>query len=365
MKIPLNDLSRETAEVLPSLEAATSRVFKRGWFLMGKELTDFEQAFTDYLGVDHCIAVANGTDSLELALHCIGIEAKDRVIVAPNAAMYGTIAVSRVNAEPIFADVDTDSLCMSADSLDRVAATTHAKAVIVTHLYGQMADMKSILAVASRHSLLVIEDCAQAHGAHKDRRFAGTFGDIGCFSFYPTKNLGALGDAGAIVTNNPTFAETARALRQYGWKSRKYQVELPHGRNSRMDELQAAFLLAKLPNLDYRNARRKKIWQYYCDSIGDRLRFVGNASEDFVAHLCVVRSACRDTLRQRLIDCGVDTDIHYPIPDHHQPVWGGQFTSVSLPAAEQACREILTLPCFPEMTDNEISYVVETVRQSL
>jgi len=365
VKIPLNNLSRETAENLPSLEAAISRVLKRGWFLMGKELSDFEQAFAAYLGVGNCIALANGTDAIELALYCSGIETGDRVIVAPNAGMYATIAVSRANAEPIFADVDGDSLCISAEGLGKVAETANAKAVVVTHLYGQMADMGSILEVASQHNLLVIEDCAQAHGARKAGRFAGTLGDIACFSFYPTKNLGALGDAGAIVTNNHAFAETARAIRQYGWKSRKYQVELPHGRNSRMDELQAAFLLAKLPKLDERNARRKAIWQYYRDSIGNRLRFVGHTREDFVAHLCVVRSAYRDTLRQRLAGHGIDTDVHYPIPDHRQPLWDGQFSSVSLPVAEQACQEIFTLPCFPEMTDIETSYVVETLRKSI
>jgi len=365
VKIPLNNLSRETADILPSLNDVTARVFKRGWFLMGKELSDFEQAFATYLGVSNCVGLANGTDALEFALYCSGIEAKDRVIVAPNAGMYASIAVLRANAQPIYTDVDGDSLCMSAEKLALVATTANAKAVIVTHLYGQMADMESILKVASQHNLLVIEDCAQAHGARKAGRFAGTLGDIACFSFYPTKNLGALGDAGAIVTNNHAFAETARAIRQYGWKSRKYQVELPHGRNSRMDELQAAFLLAKLPKLDQRNARRKAIWQYYRDSIGDRLRFVGHTSEDFVAHLCVVRSAYRDTLRQRLSEHGIDTDIHYPIPDHRQPLWNERFSSVSMPIAELACQEVFTLPCFPEMTDNETSYVVETLRKSL
>ena len=365
VKIPLNNLSRETAKILPSLEAATSRIFKRGWYLMGKELAEFEHAFATYLGVSNCIGLANGTDALELALYCIGIEAKDKVIVAPNAGMYASIAVSRANAQPVFADVDGDTLCMSAEKLALVAATANAKAVIVTHLYGQMADMESILAVTSQHNLLVIEDCAQAHGARKAKRFAGTFGDIACFSFYPTKNLGALGDAGAIVTNNPAFAETARAIRQYGWKSRKYQVELPHGRNSRMDELQAAYLSVKLPELNQRNARRRAIWQYYQDSIGNRLSFVGTANEDFVAHLCVIRSAHRDTLRQKLANQGIDTDIHYPIPDHHQPLWNENLTSVSMPIAELACQEVVTLPCFPEMTDIETNYVADTLRKCL
>jgi dTDP-3-amino-2,3,6-trideoxy-4-keto-D-glucose/dTDP-3-amino-3,4,6-trideoxy-alpha-D-glucose/dTDP-2,6-dideoxy-D-kanosamine transaminase len=365
MKIPLNNLSRETGEIQSGLDEATARVLKRGWFLMGKELADFEKAFATYMGMDYCIALANGTDALEFALHCIGIEARDQVIVAPNAGMYASIAVLRTNAEPVFADVDDNSLCMSADTLDKTAVTASAKAVIVTHLYGQMADMESILAVAARHNLFVIEDCAQAHGARKAGRFAGSFGDIACFSFYPTKNLGALGDAGALVTNNFAFAETARALRQYGWKSRKYQVELPHGRNSRLDELQAAFLLVKLPRLDQRNTRRRAIWQYYHDSLGTRLRFIGRGGEDFVAHLCVARSTHRDVLRQRLADHGIDTDIHYPIPDHHQPVWREMMSHISTPIAEQACQEVLTLPCFPEMTDNETSYVVDALRKYL
>jgi aminotransferase EvaB len=365
MNIPVNDLSRETASMRAGLDAAAARVLDRGWFLMGPELPAFEEAFSRYLGAEHCIAVANGTDALEVTLRTVGLAPGDGVIVSPNAGMYGVVAAVQVGAEPIFADVADDRLCMTAESLERAAAGARAKAVIVTHLYGQLADMPSILAAAKRHDLIVIEDCAQAHGARLDGRFGGTFADIACFSFYPTKNLGALGDAGAIVTRRPDYAETARLLRQYGWRGGKYRVDLARGRNSRMDELQAAFLLAKLPHLDSRNARRKEIWKYYRDSVGERLRLVGSPGDDFIAHLCVARSSERDALRQRLSERGIATDVHYPIPDHRQPVWGEKYSPVSMPVSERACREVYTLPCFPEMTDAEIDHVAGSLKQSL
>jgi dTDP-4-amino-4,6-dideoxygalactose transaminase len=362
MKIPMNDLRRQTAAIRADLNIAAARVFERGWYLMGEETLNFEHGFANYLGVGHCIAMANGTDSLELALRCLDIDVGDRVIVTPNAGMYGSVALLHAGAEPLFADVD-GSLCMSTESLDYVASTAHAKAVIVTHLYGQMADMDAVLKIATRRGLRVIEDCAQAHGARANGRAAGNFGDIGCFSFYPTKNLGALGDAGAIVTNDANLAEKARILRQYGWKAGKYRIEIPNGRNSRMDELQAAFLLAKLRYVDRWNARRKSIWEQYRIAVGDHL--VGAAGESFVAHLCVMVSPERDALRQRLAARGIATEVHYPIPDHRQPVWQERFAPLSLPRAELACDQVLTLPCFPEMTEEETAYVVAALRELL
>ncbi|HSN18556.1 MAG TPA: DegT/DnrJ/EryC1/StrS family aminotransferase [Gammaproteobacteria bacterium] len=361
MKVLFNDLKRETAELRAQLDAAAARVMERGWYLVGEELKSFEQAFARYLGVNHSLGMANGTDALELALRCLDVGAGDKVIVAPNAGMYGTIAVSRVGAEPVFADVDPHNLCLSPAGVE-AAARCGAKAVIITHLYGQMADAKGIVTVARKHGLRVIEDCAQAHGARRDGTLAGTLGDIACFSFYPTKNLGALGDAGGVATNDATLADKAATLRQYGWKG-KYRVEVPHGRNSRMDELQAAFLLAKLPHLDARNERRRAIWRRYREALGGKLQLVGNDGADFVAHLCVLRSPDRDGLRQRLSDAGIATDIHYPIPDHRQPVWGGRFDAVSLPAAEKACAEVLSLPCFPEMTEQEVAHVTDALRK--
>ena len=359
--IPFNDLKRETVELRPELDAAVTRVLDRGWYLVGEELKSFEQAFARYLGISHCLGMANGTDALELALRCLDVGMGDKVIVAPNAGMYGTIAVSRVGAEPLFADVDAQSLCLTPASVE-AAANAGAKAVIITHLYGQMADAKGIVAVACKHGMKLIEDCAQSHGARRDGAISGTVGDIACFSFYPTKNLGALGDAGGVATADAKLAEKAAALRQYGWKG-KYRVEVPHGRNSRMDELQAAFLSVKLPHLDRRNEQRKAIWKRYRDALGGKLQLVGSDGADFVAHLCVLRTPGRDALRQRLTDAGIATDIHYPIPDHRQPVWGGRFDALSLPVAEKACAEVLSLPCFPEMTDQEVAQVADALRK--
>jgi dTDP-3-amino-2,3,6-trideoxy-4-keto-D-glucose/dTDP-3-amino-3,4,6-trideoxy-alpha-D-glucose/dTDP-2,6-dideoxy-D-kanosamine transaminase len=361
LAIPFNDLKRETQGMRQELDAAAARVLDRGWYLVGEELKNFEQAFAGYLGMKHCLGVANGTDALELALRCLDIGSGDKVVVAPNGGMYGTIAVSRVSAEPVFIDVDPKSLCMAPVGL-KAAADAGAKTVIVTHLYGQMADIAGLLATAHKLGLKVIEDCAQSHGARRAGGLAGSFGDISCFSFYPTKNLGALGDAGGIATNDAQLAEKAATLRQYGWKG-KYRVEVPHGRNSRMDELQAAFLSAKLPHLDRRNAQRKAIWSRYRDALKGRLEMVGTDGEDFVAHLCVLRTPERDSLRQKLTEHGIATDIHYPIPDHRQPVWAGRFSGLSLPVSEQACAEVLTLPCFPEITDQEVAYVADTLKQ--
>lgn len=359
--IPFNDLKRETIGLRPQLDAAVGRVLDRGWYLVGEELKNFEQAFAGYLGIAHCLGMANGTDALELALRCLDVGGNDKVIVAPNAGMYGSIAVSRVGAELVFADVDPQNLCLTPASIE-AAAKSGTKAVIVTHLYGQMADAKGVVAAARKHGLKVIEDCAQAHGARRDGAIAGTVGDIACFSFYPTKNLGALGDAGGVATGDAKLAEKAAALRQYGWKG-KYRVEVPYGRNTRMDELQAAFLLVKLPQLDQRNERRRAIWRQYRDALGGKLRLVGSDDAGFVAHLCVLLTPDRDGLRQRLTDAGIATDIHYPIPDHLQPVWGGRFDKVSLPVAERACAEVLSLPCFPEMTDQEVAQVADTLRK--
>jgi aminotransferase EvaB len=234
-------------------------------------------------------------------------------------------------------------------------------AVIVTHLYGRIAAVERLAAVCARNGCALIEDCAQAHGAERGGRKAGTFGVIGCFSFYPTKNLGALGDAGALVTADERTAETLRRLRQYGWES-KYRVERVGGRNSRLDELQASILRAKLPHLDEWNARRRHIMRRYYDSLPAGISMVAPEGSDHVAHLCVVRCPQRAKLREWLTALRIGTDIHYPIPDHRQPGMQGIFPrDLSLPATEAAAAEILTLPCFPEMTENEIVRVCDAL----
>jgi dTDP-4-amino-4,6-dideoxygalactose transaminase len=301
---------------------------------------------------------------LELGLRSLGVSTGKTVAVVANAAMYGTTAVLACGAEPVFVDIDPVSLLMDPAALARIAATRRIDVVIVTHLYGQLADMPAFLALAEKHGFLLFEDCAQAHGARDAHgRKAGSFGAAASFSFYPTKNLGALGDGGAVVTNDAATASTLRKLRQYGWTA-KYRNELQGGRNSRLDELQAAFLLVMLPLLDGWNARRREIANRYSREIrNDRIVVPPTRGADFVAHLYVVRPADRLALQQHLAAADVGSEIHYPVPDNRQPLFDERFSECALPNTGDACANVLTLPCFPELTDEEVTQVIEACNQ--
>jgi aminotransferase EvaB len=363
--IPINDLKRHSDSISDELECAIERVISRGWYILGPEVEAFESEFAATCGVGHCVGVANGTDALELALRALDIGPGDQIATVANAGMYSTTAIKIVGAEPAYVDINPVSMTMDAAAL-AAALTSRVRAVIVTHLYGQMADMPKLLEAADQIGASVVEDCAQAHGAVLDGRPAGSWGDIGCFSFYPTKNLGALGDGGAIVTADETLAKQVRLLRQYGWTS-KYRPSLPGGRNSRLDELQAAILRAKLPYLEEWNERRREIARIYTDAF-QPLDLVAptNFGRDYVAHLYVVRTSHRDRLKTELAEREIRTDTHYPIPDYQQPSIRGSGSALwSLPTTEQCCREVLTLPCFPEMTDAEIERVVDAVCDAL
>jgi len=273
--------------------------------------------------------------------------------------MYATAAILAVGAKPAFVDIDPVAMTMAPEALAECIGPNTA-AVVVTHLYGRLADMDGLSAVARERGVPVIEDCAQAHGAERGGRRAGSIGAIGCFSFYPTKNLGALGDAGALTTNDDEVAEALKSLRQYGWR-RKYEAERPHGRNSRLDELQAAVLRVKLPRLDGWNVRRREIVGRYRAAAGIAVT-VPNAGTDHAAHLCVVRSPKREALRAFLAARGIATDIHFPIPDHCQQALAGIVPAdLSLPHTEAAAEEVLSLPCFPEMTGEEVARVCDAL----
>jgi dTDP-4-amino-4,6-dideoxygalactose transaminase len=345
------------AELDHALRGAIERVMASRHYVLGKEVDAFEHAFADYCGTRHCIGVANGTDALELALRALGIRRASRVATVANAGYYTCTALDAIGAEPVFVDVD-ESLTMSPAALARVIADVDA--VVVTHLYGRLAAVDAIVECATRHAKPVVEDCAQAHGAARAGRRAGSFGTLGCFSFYPTKNLGALGDGGAIVTSDEALAGDVRRLRQYGW-SKKYEVSVRGGRNSRLDELQAAVLRKKLPHLDAWNAERRAIAARYRAGMADRgvlLPAIGDDGD--VAHLFVVRHARRDALRQALDAAGIASDVHYPIPDHRQGVRAQPATP--LPVTEAACAEVLTLPCFPGLAPDAADRVVAAVR---
>jgi dTDP-4-amino-4,6-dideoxygalactose transaminase len=356
MHVPLNDLARVHAPHAAALRDAYDRVFRGGAYVLGDEVRAFEDEFAAYCGTGHCVGVASGSDALEIALRAVGVEPGDAVATVANAAMYATLAIRAIGARPVYVDIDDRMLSMSPSSLADVASTA-LSAVVVTHLYGRLADMTPILSVASKGELPVIEDCAQAHGAQRDRTRAGAFGTAACFSFYPTKNLGALGDGGAITTSDSAIADRVRSLRQYGWSS-KYRVSLAGGRNSRLDELQAAFLRARLPALDRENALRREIHNAYADAIRHaRISVPAVASGEHVAHLAVIRTSERESLRKHLASRGIASDVHYPIADHRQPV--ADRRAPALPVTERACDEVLSLPCFPAMTDGEIRAVID------
>lgn len=359
----INDLRRHTALLSDELNGCVSRVIGSGWFILGRELEAFEADFAKYCGGEHCIGVANGTDALELALRALGVGYGGRVLTVSNAGGYSTTAIRAVGAEPVFVDVHDDTLLINESEVRRqISATRPPSAVIVTHLYGRLVPGIDEIVLAAKHAgVPVIEDCAQAHGARLGDRHAGTFGDYGCFSFYPTKNLGALGDGGALVTGSADREARARMLRQYGWGS-KYRMDVPGGRNSRLDELQAAILRVKLPRLDGWNERRREISRQLSDGIRHpRVRCPGGSGDDYVAHLYVVRALDRHGLQSHLRSRGIASDIHYPLVDYQQPAFGTTAPERRNPVAEQACKEILTLPCFPEMSDGEVSAIIDAV----
>ena len=357
MFVPLNDLHRQFLSLADEIQAAVWSVLAAGRYVQGPEHDLFEQEFAAYCGAAFAVAVASGTDALELALRAAGCLPGDEVITAANAGGYTTTACALLGAVPVYADVDPDNLTISPQSVaDALGPRT--RGVVATHLYGRVADIDGLRQVLAGRDIRLIEDCAQAHGARYNGHRAGSLGDIAAFSFYPTKNLGAMGDGGAIVTDSPEMAGRARQLRQYGW-TEKYHASLPGGRNSRLDEVQAAILRRKLPRVDGWNQRRRAIVARYREAAaGAALRLVHNPGEDFVAHLCVARHPRRDRVRARLAEQGIATAIHYPVADHQQlALQGRPWRKVDLSATEAAQNEILTLPCFPEMTESEIDCV--------
>jgi len=336
------------------------RVVDSSWYVMGDEVKGFEAEFSAYVGVDHCISVGNGTDALEIALRGLGVGSGDQVVTVANAGFYGSTAIHAVGAIPLYVDVDAGSLTLSPTALAELLRQHKPAAVIVTHLYGQLAAIEEIVRLAASAGVPVIEDCAQAHGARRNGKLAGSFGSISCFSFYPTKNLGALGDGGAVATNDARLAARVRQLKQYGW-SRKYHVELQGGSNSRLDEMQAAILRVKLPHLDSWNMQRRSVAARYNKafaSLGVKLPF--SLGEDYVAHLYVLRVKDREKFASSLRQKQVSTDIHYPIPDHKQSAYLTA-TPFSLPITERACETVISLPCFPGLPDEDVEQVIAAV----
>lgn len=358
--VRLFDAARVLQPYRAAIDAAIAAVLDSGQFVLGPVVADFEARFAQYCGVAHAIGVGNGSDALELALRALGVGAGSSVATVANAGGYATQAIRACGGVPVYVDIDPDTLLVDCSALSAVLAKRPA-ALIVTHLYGQLAPITRIVAECAALGVRVVEDCAQSHGAARGGRRAGSFGRIGCFSFYPTKNLGAFGDGGALVTNDAELAARLRALRQYGW-TRKYVNQLAHGRNSRLDELQAALLRVKLPMLDDDNQRRREIVRRYDARIRhpELWPLLGRGGGDDVGHLYVVRCARREALRLHLAALEIDSEVHYPQPDHWQPAWRAA-QPPALPATEAAAAEVLSLPCHPALTNEEIERVIDAV----
>jgi dTDP-4-amino-4,6-dideoxygalactose transaminase len=348
------------------IDAAIHGVLESGWYILGREVEAFERAFAAYVGVSHAIGVANGTDALELALRACGVGPGDLVFTVSHTAVATVAAVELAGATPVLVDIDPVTYTLAPNCLEAAIAHPPAgrpKAVIPVHLYGQAADMPSILDIARRYGLYVIEDCAQSHGAALAGRMTGAWGDIAAFSFYPTKNLGALGDGGLVVTGDPELAERTRSLRQYGWRQR-YVSEVP-GCNSRLDELQAAILRVKLEYLETENARRGALAARYTTALTDSGLTLPTCREgaEHVYHQYVVRSPQRDALQAHLRARGIGTLVHYPRAVHQQSAYEGRVPIAgSLSHSERAAAEVLSLPIYPELTDEQVDSVAEACR---
>ena len=362
MKVPFLDLQAPYAELKEELDAAYRRVMESGWFVLGAELEAFETEFAAFCGARHCVGVANGLDALHLILRALGIGAGDEVIVPSNTYIATWLAVSYAGATPVPVEPDEATFNLDPARVEE-AITPRTRAVMPVHLYGQPADMDGLGEVAGRHGLRVIEDAAQAHGARYRGRLAGALGDAAGFSFYPGKNLGAFGDAGAIVTNDAALAEAARLLRNYG-SPVKYRHDV-QGCNSRLDELQAALLRPKLRRLAEWNERRRRVAGHYLralEGVPDlQLPCVPDWA-DPVWHLFVVRHPRRDALREHLARGGVGTLIHYPTPPHLQAAYKELgLAARSFPLAERMADEALSLPVGPHLSDEEAAQVVAQV----
>ena len=357
-QIPL--FSSKIANGDVDLIGALKRVVDSNWYVLGNEVAAFEQEFANYQGVKSCVSLANGTDALEIAMRTLGICQGKRVALVANAGFYGSTALHTLGADPVYVDIDASTFTMAPSALE-VALASGVDAGIVTHLYGQMAHIEQLAAMASAANVPLIEDCAQSSGASRNGRRAGSFGDIACYSFYPTKNLGAIGDGGAITTDKPELAILASRLRQYGWSS-KYHVTEAGGSNSRLDELQAAVLREKLPKLDGWNAQRRSIAALYSAGFSDLpVQLPVSSGEDYVAHLFVMRVPDRAAFVNSMSLANIATDIHYPVPDHHQTAYKN-LHNTSLPVTESACMEVVTLPCFPGLDIRSIDRVIAAVR---
>jgi dTDP-4-amino-4,6-dideoxygalactose transaminase len=363
MKVPFLDLSRQYLAMKNEIDSAMGRVFARAWFILGEEGEAFEREFAQYLGASHGVGCGSGTEALHLALLACGVEPGDEVITVPNTAVPTISAISFANAVPKLVDIDPVTCTMDVRQVE-AAITPRTKVLMPVHLYGQSADLTPLLEIARQYNLRLIEDACQAHGATYGAHRVGALGDAGCFSFYPSKNLGAYGDGGFVCTNNPDIDQRLRLLRNYGQTRRYYHAT--KGFNSRLDELQAAVLRAKLVHLDRWNESRRALAKKFDALLQDLPITLPREAAwgKHVFHLYVIRALQRDRLCSFLAERGIQTIIHYPVPVHLQEAYRDlNLPAGALPEAEKAAQEIVSLPFYPEMREDEIEFLVATMKE--
>lgn len=360
-KISFSGLLEQYQSIQDEIDTAVVRVFKSGWYILGRELENFEKEFASYCGVGYVVGCASGTEAIALALMALDIKEGDEVITVPNTAVPTVSAISMVGATPVFVDVN-DYYLMDTGKIEK-AITRRTKAILPVHLYGQIADMDEIVDIARQYNLEVVEDACQAHGAEYKGRKAGSIGDVGCFSFYPTKNLGCYGDGGAVTTNSKAIYEQLLMLRNYGQKKRYFHTI--KGINSRLDELQAAILRVKLKYLDQWNEERRKVAYLYDRLLKDVcISPVENSRCHHIFHLYVIRTRHRESLRSYLKENGIDTLIHYPLPVHLQEAYKDlQYKAGDFPVAEKLSQEIVSLPIHPNLSEDNTKYISQKIHE--
>ena len=362
-QVPLNDLSRVPSTLKARILEDISSIIESGHFLKGPFTAGLEEQLSNRHGGATAVCVGNGTDALFVALSALGIGAGSRVVTVANAGGYTSGAALRLGARPTMVDIEVATAQMSVTSLESVLSNQgDVDAVVATHLYGMVGEIGAISELCARYRVPLVEDCAQSFGSVVDGRPAGTFGVMATFSFYPTKNLGAFGDAGAVISSDKDLAARVASLAQYGW-SQRYSVDLRNGTNSRIDEIQAAILLRQLTQLDEDNTRRRRIVGAYQEALRGGRRMIHANDERFTGHLAILLSDSRDSDRALLESSGVSTGIHYPIIDTDQTAWRGLIDGPDLPGTRHVQERILTLPCFPAMTDVEIERVSDALRR--
>jgi len=362
--VPFTNLKKEYIATNAELAQVIEGVLRRGWFVLGEEVLGFEEEFSAFIGAKYGVAVNSGSDAIYLVLKALGVSKADEVITVSHTFISTVDAIVRNQAQPVFTDIDPETYCMDTSQIES-KITSRTKVILPVHLYGHPARMEPIMEIAKANNLFVVEDACQAHGAEYKGRKAGGIGIAGCFSFYPTKNLGCYGDGGMIVTSNKELAEKLRMLRNYG-QSQKHRHDIV-GINSRLDEIQAAILRVKLKHLDKWNEKRRRLAVLYDELLADSavVRPVEKDYAKHVYHLYVIRTKERDKLRQRLSEKEVQTLVHYPVAVHKQKAYVKPGSDVRLPVTKKACEEVVSLPLYPTISEEEICEVAQEIRRCL